>query len=96
MGLLDKAKDAMENAKRAVNVATGVLDTTADQLHEKALKARKSKLGRKITFALGEDPDADRVIGCEKHELEKEDDSAFMEAFDDFLKETGSQENGGV
>ena len=93
MGFMDKAKDTLITAKRALKVATGVLDDTADQLHEQALKARKSKLGRKVTFALGGDPDADRVIGYEKHELEKEDDSKLREAFDDFLKE--NEQDGG-
>lgn len=87
MNVKESIGSAFNKAKRALNVTTGVLDETADVLHEKALKARKSKIGRKITYALGGDPDADRVIGYEKHELPKEDSTKALDALNDFLNE---------
>lgn len=79
--------DFLKSAKKALTCVTDKLDAVQDKTTSEMQKVHKSKIGRSITYALGGDPDADRVLGYEKHDLPEVDDSKLQKEMDEFFKD---------
>ena len=54
---------------------------------------KKSTLGRKVTYLMGGDPNADRVLDCDKRDLPDDPDNKVVQELDDFFKDQEDSNN---
>ena len=92
------------NIKRAFSTFKEKVTETADSLTEppppppdsataKLNDVKKSTLGRKVTYLMGGDPNADRVLNCDKRDLPDDPDNKVVQELDDFFKDQEDSNN---
>lgn len=73
---------------------TETLDNIQDSATAKHNDIKKSILGRKVTYLMGGDPNADRVLDCDKRDLPDDPDNKVVQELDDFFKDQEDSNNG--
>lgn len=63
----------------------GTLDHIQDSATAKLNDAKKTKLGKKVTYIMGGNPDADKALEYQKQDLPEDTDNNVVEKLDEFL-----------
>ena len=92
-----KIKRALNTFKEKVTETADSLTETLDNIQDSATTklndVKKSTLGRKVTYLMGGDPNADRVLDCDKRDLPDDPDNKVVQELDDFFKDQEDSNN---
>lgn len=76
-----------EKVTETADSLTATLDNIQDSATAKLNDVKKSTLGRKVTYLMGGDPNADRVLDCDKRDLPDDTANKVVQELDDFFKD---------
>lgn len=82
-----------EKVTETASSLTETLDSIQDSATTKFNDTKKSTLGRKVTYLMGGDPNADRVLDCDKRDLPEDLDNKVVRELDDFFKDQEDSNN---
>lgn len=82
-----------EKVTETADSLTETLDHVQDSATSKLNDVKKSTIGKKVTYIMGGDPNADRVLDCDKHNLPDDPDNKVIQELDDFFKDQGDSNN---
>lgn len=92
-----KIKRALNTFKEKVTETADSLTETLDNIQDSATTklngVKKSTLGRKVTYLMGGDPNADRVLDGDKRDLPDDPDNKVVQELDDFFKDQEDSNN---
>ena len=92
-----KIKRALNTFKEKVTETADSLTETLDNIQDSATTklndVKKSTFGRKVTYLMGGDPNADRVLDCDKRDLPDDPDNKVVQELDDFFKDQEDSNN---
>lgn len=67
--------------RKLVNALNNAQDTMTEKLND----AKKTKFGKTVTYIMGGNPEADKALEYQKHDLPKDTDNNVVEKLDEFL-----------
>lgn len=82
-----------EKVTETASSLTETLDNIQDSATAKLNDAKKSTLGRKVTYLMGGDPNADSVLDCDKRDLPDDTANKVVQELDDFFKDQEDSNN---